>query len=320
MEVYLAIVGGLAFLVAGAEMLVRGAVAIARHFAVSPLLIGLTLVGFGTSTPEFVTSVVAGLEGSPGIAVGNIVGSNIANILLILGIAALIHPIRVEPESFRRDAVWVVAVALTLPVLVIIGGISRLAGVAMIATLVAYIIYVYHTEQTRPAIAHSAGRGMGEQAPGGPSRPTLAIALALMGIAMTILGANILVDSAITLARQLVISETVIGLTIVAVGTSLPEFVTSCVAAWRRQSDIAYGNIVGSNIYNILFILGVTALAQPIVIPDQISELDIWVMIAATGLLVFFGGSGFSISRLEGGAFILAYLAYVTYVTIGRAT
>ncbi len=308
------IVLGLLLLVAGAEMLVRGAVAIARRLGVSPLLIGLTLIGFGTSTPELVTSVTAALEGAPGIAVGNVVGSNTANILLILGLAALIQPIAVNPKGFRRDAVWIMASALVLLALVMVGGIGRLAGIGMIAALVAYVVYVYRTERTSPAIAHSASRGLVEKAPVGPSRPAVAVVMALAGIATTVLGADLLVDGAITLARRLAVSETIIGLTIVAVGTSLPEMVTSLLAAWRRQSDIAYGNIVGSNIYNILFILGVTALAEPVAIPAQIAELDIWVMLAATALLVFFGASGFRLSRWEGIAFLAAYAAYVWYL------
>ena len=313
MEMYLSILGGLALLVAGGEMLVRGAVAIARRLGVSPLLIGLTLVGFGTSTPELVTSVTAALEDSPGIAVGNIVGSNTANILLILGIAAFIHPIRVEPKGFRRDAAWVMAAALVLLGLVMLGSIGRLAGSILIAALVTYVVHVYRTERSAPAIANKTSQAIGEQA-AAPARSWLAGVMCVAGITATILGANLLVEGAITLARRLAISETVIGLTIVAVGTSLPELVTSLVAAWRRQSDIAYGNIVGSNIYNILFILGFTALARPVAISAQIAGLDIWVMLAATALLVFFGWSGWILSRWEATVFIASYAVYIWYI------
>ncbi len=314
METCLAIAGGFVLLIGGGEMLVRGAVSVARALKVTPLLIGLTLVGFGTSAPELVTSVVAALEGSPGIAAGNIVGSNIANILLVLGLAALVHPLGIDPKGFRRDALWLMAASLALLALVLWGDMDRPSGIALIAAIVVYVVRVARSEPAEPDVTATARQARGGKALSQPLRPGLAVLLAGAGIAATILGARLLVSGAIELARLLAVSETVIGLTIVAVGTSLPEMVTSLVAAYRRQADIAYGNIVGSNIYNILFILGVTATVQPIPIPVQIARLDIWVMLAATGLLVYFGRSGFSLTRWEGAAFVATYAAYVWYL------
>lgn len=315
MNAYLTITIGLILLAGGADALVRGSVAIARLLGLSPLLIGLTLVGFGTSTPELVTSVTAALGGSAGIAVGNVVGSNIANILLILGLGALIAPVRIGLRGFTRDAAWLAASALVLLGLVFWGSIGRVSGALMLAAVVAYVVHVWRTESAK-AEAHRASLAISD-APSLFSRPLPAAAMAIAGIAATVVGANLLVQGSNDLAREFAISETVIGLTIVAVGTSLPEMTTTLVAAWRRQADIAYGNIVGSNIFNILFILGAAALAAPYEVPAEIGRLDIWVMLAATSLLILFGWSGYRLSRVEGVILLSAYLIYVVYLIIG---
>lgn len=301
-------------LVAGGELLVRGAVSSAKALGVSPLLIGLTLVGFGTSTPELVTSVTAAMNGSPGIAVGNVVGSNIANILLILGLSACIFPLVINPKGFRRDASMLVFSAVACMVVVLYGRIGPVIGIAFIAALVAYIVYVYTQEKSVPDEAALVAEHRSDDAPKGPRNIPLAIAMAVGGIAITIFGAGFLVDGSIALAKGMGISDTIIGLTIVAVGTSMPEFVTSVMAALRKHADVAYGNIIGSNIFNVLFILGVTALVQPIDIPAQIAQLDIWVMLAATALLVVFARTGIKLQRWEGVVFIAAYVAYVAYL------
>ena len=305
---------GLVLLVAGGELLVRGAVSSAKALGVSPLLIGLTLVGFGTSTPELVTSLTAALEGSPGIAVGNVVGSNIANILLILGVSAIIYPMAVDPKGFKRDAIMLVVAALACLAVVLYGWIGLVIGIIFIVALAAYIFYVYRQEKTAPDEAALVAEHRAEDAPRGPNALVLSIGMAVAGIAITIFGARFLVDGAIGLAKGFGISDTIIGLTIVAVGTSMPELITSVMAAIRKHSDVAYGNIIGSNIYNILFILGATSIIQPIDIPDQIAQLDIWVMLAATALLVFFARSGFKLQRWEGFAFLGAYVAYTAYL------
>jgi len=312
--VYLELVAGFLLLVAGGDSLVRGAVAIARRIGVSPLLIGLTLVGFGTSTPELLTSVQAALVGSPGIAVGNVVGSNTANILLILGFAALISPLRTSPDAFRRDGTVVLLSALACAGVVLSGYLDRTVGVVLVALLITYILYTYRRERVvhdASAMMHEAEASAAEPA---PTRLRVAALFTIGGLALTLLGARFLVDGAIELARAAGVSETIVGLTIVAVGTSLPELVTSVMAAVRRQSDVAFGNIVGSNIYNILGILGVTAIVRPIPVPPEIAHVDIWVMLLATVLLLVFSVTGWRVTRTEGGVLLASYIAYVGYL------
>ena len=315
MEVLFGFLVGLVLLVIGGELLVRGATSAAKALGVSPLLIGLTLVGFGTSTPELVTSVTAALEGAPGIAVGNVVGSNLANILLILGISALIFPMVVNPNGFKRDSIVLVAVTLAFVAIALYGRLDRLVGFGLVAALAGYIVFVYRQEKAHPEEpAAEVHQHMSDAARPGPKAISLSVGMAVVGIVVTILGARFLVDAAVTTAQNLGIDDTIIGLTIVAVGTSLPELVTSVMAAIKKQADVAYGNIIGSNIYNILGILGVTALIQPIDVPAQIAQVDIWVMLAATALLVFFARSGFKLVRWEGGAFLAAYVAYTAWL------
>lgn len=314
MQIWLNIAVGLVLLVVGGELLVRGAVASAKALGVSPLLIGLTLVGFGTSTPELVTSVTAALNGSPGIAVGNVVGSNIANILLILGLSAVIYPMAVNPKGFKRDAIMLVASAVACAAVVLYGRMGPIAGTLFIAGLIAYLVYVYRQEKTAPDEAAVVAEHRSEDARAGPKTMVLSVVMAAVGIAVTIYGARFLVSGAIELAKSYGISDTIIGLTVVAVGTSMPEFVTSVMAAIRKHADVAYGNIIGSNIFNVLFILGATSFIQPIDIPAQIARFDIWVMLATTALLVVFARTGIKLQRWEGFVFISCYVAYTGYL------
>jgi cation:H+ antiporter len=314
MDIWINIAIGLVLLVGGGELLVRGAVSSAKALGVSPLLIGLTLVGFGTSTPELVTSVTAAINGSPGIAVGNVVGSNIANILLILGLSAVIYPMAVNPKGFKRDAIMLVASALACTVVVVHGRMGPIIGVLFIASLFAYVAYVYMQEKSAPDEAAAVAEHRSEDARKGPKTIILALLMAIVGIAITIYGAKFLVGGAISLAKSYGVSDTIIGLTIVAVGTSIPEFVTSVMAALRKHADVAYGNIIGSNIYNVLFILGATSLVKPIDMPSQIVRFDIWVMLATTALLVLFARTGIKLQRWEGCVFIACYAAYTGYL------
>ncbi|MGP1396974.1 MAG: calcium/sodium antiporter [Inquilinaceae bacterium] len=313
----LTLCAGLLLLLIGGEFLVRGAVALARSLGVSPLLIGLTLVGFGTSTPELLTSLEAALAGSPGIAVGNVVGSNIANILLILGIAAVIMPIPVSPDALRRDGSMMLVAALACVGLAVVGRIEAPAGIALVALLVGYVVYTYRRESRVPdasASMHAAEAGAIAVT---PQRRWVSVAVAIAGLAMTLLGARLLVHSAIDLAEAMGVSDAVIGLTIVAVGTSLPELATSVMAALRRQSDVALGNVLGSNIYNVLAILGITAIVTPVDVPAQIATFDVYVMLAVTLLLLGFAFTGRRLSRGEGGTFVLLYAAYVVWLGRG---
>jgi cation:H+ antiporter len=318
---FLLILGGLALLIVGGDVMVRGAVKVATRLGVSPLVIGLTLVGFGTSTPELVTSVQASFAGSPGIALGNIVGSNIANILLILGVAALVTPIVVSASALKRDGAIMVAVAVLFAALSSVLDLSRPLGVIFVALLVAYVVYSFRQEQTSPA-DHGAAFDKGEAAqdvdaglrPDATTSLVPALAMAIGGLVLVVIGGKFLVDGAVALARGYGISETVIGLTIVAVGTSMPELVTSVVAAMRRHSDVAFGNVVGSNIYNILGIGGMTALIAPTSVPAEIVRFDNLVMVGVSALMFFLAWTGLRIGRREGGLLIAGYIGYVALI------
>lgn len=329
MDIALLLIGGLALLIGGGELLVRGSVRLAERMGVSPLLIGLTLVGFGTSTPELVTSVQAALIGSPGIAVGNIVGSNIANILLILGLSAVIVPLAVQTNALRRDGLFVVATALAFLAVSWTVGLERWVGGVFVLGLSGYLIYAYRQERTATAAAgdHTAAfekaeafenvvRALRPAEPhgAGVSAWLIPVAIAGAGLVLIIFGGRLLVDGAVELAQVAGLSEAVIGLTIVAVGTSMPELVTSLVAAARRQADVALGNVLGSNIYNTLGIGGFTALIAPTPVPNQIARFDVPAMLAVSVLLVLFAWTGRRISRAEGATFCGIYLAYVAWL------
>ncbi|WP_238365125.1 calcium/sodium antiporter [Mesobacterium pallidum] len=305
METWLPFGVGLVLLCVGGDLLVRGAVRLADRLGISPLVIGLTLVGFGTSTPELVTSVQAALSGAPGIAYGNIVGSNIANILLILGISALICPIAVTPMALRRDAGVMLAAALLFAGLALAGPLGRVAGLGFLLLLVAYLVLAVWQER-RAAPAPAAPTDL--PARGHPARD---IALTLAGLAATLAGGTLLVRGAIGIAAALELPETLVGLTIVAVGTSLPELVTSVVASLRRQTDVAFGNIVGSNIYNVLAIGGATATLSPGAVPSRIASFDNLLMIGASVLLVLVSATRLRIERWEGGLLLAGYVGYL---------
>jgi cation:H+ antiporter len=322
-DILLPLIGGLVLLVAGGELLVRGAIRVATRLGVSPLVIGLTLVGFGTSTPELVTSVQAALRGAPGIAYGNIVGSNIANILLILGASALLTPILVQSSALKRDAGFMVIVTLLFAALAGAMPLGQAVGGVFVVALAAYI-YVAFQQERSGAGEHGAAydKSLAAQEadpalipaprPGGAIAASLGIALG--GLALVIIGGHFLVEGAVAFARSHGVSETVIGLTIVAVGTSMPELVTSVMAAIRKETDVAFGNIVGSNIYNILGIGGATALIAPTAVPAEIVGFDNFVMIAASLLLVAFATTGRRIERWEGALLVAAYAGYIAWL------
>lgn len=314
MTLWLSLLAGLAMLAVGGDLLVRGASSAARRMGVSPLLVGLTVVGFGTSTPELVTSLQAAFAGSPGIAVGNVVGSNISNSLLILGLTALISPLVVDRRAFRRDAIALLAATAGLTWAILQGRLTREMGMAAVGVLLLYILVVWLMERKRPDVEAERIKEQAEE----PSKaaPSLWIALPLVaaGIAITIYGAHLLVGGAIELARGLGVSDTLVGLTIVALGTSLPELVTSAVAALRKQGEVALGNVIGSNLYNVLGILGITALVRPVDVPAQIARVDVWVLAAATVLMVVLARRLGKVTRMEGLLMITAYAAYMAWL------
>ncbi len=323
MELALSILGGLVLLVLGAELLVRGAVRLAERMGVSPLLIGLTIVGFGTSTPELVTSVNAALVGSPGIAIGNIVGSNIFNVLVILAIAAMVAPLAVASTALKRDGVVMVATAALMTLIGLVWSFDRVVGLAFLAMLAGYLYFAWLQERGAAPAGHTAAFDRGEAlegldpatrpspAPAAQANPAVALGLALGGLALLVFGARFFVGGAIDVARLLGVSETVIGLTIVAAGTSMPELAASTIAALRRQADVAIGNVLGSNIYNILGIGGVTALISPTEVPAQIARFDNLVMLAVCVLLMALMYTGRRLARGEGALLFAGYLVYV---------
>lgn len=320
-EIWIPLIGGLVLLIAGGELLVRGAVQVATGLGVSPLVIGLTLVGFGTSTPELVTSVQAALSDSPGIAYGNIVGSNIANILLIVGVAALISPMVIASVALKRDGAVMLAVAIVFSVVAFAMPLGSGLGAVFVAALIAYVYLAFRQEKASAPAGHGAvyDKSLALQEadaalapPAQPSKSLLVSTLiALAGLVLVVIGGGFLVEGAVSLARGFGISETVIGLTIVAVGTSMPEFVTSVVAGLRKQGDVAFGNIVGSNIYNILGIGGFTALIAPGAVPAEIVSFDNLVMIGVSVALVAFAWTGLKIARWEGAVLLAGYVVYI---------
>ncbi len=309
--VYLLLAVGLLFLIYGGDLLVRGAVQLARRIGVSPLLIGLTLVGFGTSTPELVTSLIAVFKQSEGIAVGNVVGSNIANILLVLGAAAVISPVQVDTKSFKRDSVFLIISTLGILIALAFGQISFILGSILTGLLIVYVVYSYISDKKNQKAIKNQEAELAELTNSTEIKGSFWIPLAktFIGIALTLGGAKLLVDNAIILARTWGISEAVIGLTLVAVGTSLPELATSVMSAIRHQDDVAFGNVVGSNIYNALFILGITAIFMPILIPQTMSK-DIWIMTAVTAALIGIAFWKKQFSRSIGVLFLLVYTLY----------
>ena len=308
---------GLGALGIGGELLVRGAVSAARKLGVSPLVVGLTIVGFGTSTPELVTSLIAAFEEAPGIAVGNVVGSNIANLLLILGSAALVAPLPLAEVALRREGIALAGSTVVCAGVILYGSLDILAGTTLLAVLFAYVAWAYRSE--RKLLGERAT--VHEQVAGdaAPRSRSLGISLLMCagGVALTVLGAHWLVESAIELSRRFGISETVIGLSVVALGTSLPELVASLVAAARGHAEVALGNIIGSNVYNVLGILGATAVIHPIRVPAEIARVDIWILLAATLLVLLFLRSGTRIGRLEGAVLLGGYVFYAAWLGLG---
>ena len=299
---YIYVIAGLIGLFFGGEALVRGSVGIARRMAIPPLLIGLTVVGFGTSTPELLVSVDAALRGAPDIAIGNIVGSNIANMLLIVGVTCLVWPIAVSGSTLRRDtAVMVIGVLALVPIFAI-GEMGRFAGGLLVTGLASYLIWAY----LQP------GDAAVEDIDAPPPVSALVSVLWVVGgLVVLMFGARFLVDGSVSIARGFGVSEAFIGLTIVAVGTSLPELATSVIAAFRRQSEIAIGNIVGSNIFNVLGILGITALIKPIPVADRFLNFDLPIMIMVSLILTILLLTRPVIGRKVGLAGLAGYAVYV---------
>ncbi|SPJ32894.1 calcium/sodium antiporter [Kushneria phyllosphaerae] len=318
--VYLA--AGLVLLMGGAEVLVRGASKLAALFGIPSLVIGLTVVAFGTSAPETAVSVQSAFSGSGDLALGNVVGSNIANVLLILGLTALVAPLIVSRQLIRLDVPLLIAAGLLVWALGANGVLSRLDGALLFACIVAYTLFMVISslrESKKEAQAAVLDNPDGEpEASKAPMAWMIHVAMIAVGLALLVGGSHFLVEGATTLARALGLSDLVIGLTVVAIGTSLPELATSIMAAVRGERDIAVGNIVGSCLFNLLCVLGLAALVAPqgIPVPDNALVFDFPVMIAVSiaCLPIFF--TGYRIDRWEGLLFFAYYIAYTTYLVL----
>lgn len=319
------LLGGGVLLYFGAEWLVGGASGLARALGVPQLLIGLTVVAYGTSAPEVVVGVKASLAGSGGIALGNVVGSNIANLGLILGLTALLKPAPVDGALIRREVPVLLLATLAIPVVLLDGVVTRLEGAALLLAALGYSVWmVASTRRSMRAEAADAARDAGQMeqaadlagAPTSRSRGRLAVT-ALAGLAFLVLGGSLFVDGASGLARSWGMSERIIGLTIVAVGTSLPELATSLIAAWRGHSDLSVGNVVGSNIFNALLCLGAAALLAPVEAPLASVRLDLGVMVALTVFGAVAMRRARIIGRAEGGVLLVAYVAFLVALGLG---
>ena len=301
---YLLFAVGLAGLFFGGEYLVRGASSIARHFGLSPMVIGLTVVGFGTSAPELLVSVQAALEGQPDIAIGNVVGSNIANILLILGVSGLIAPLLIPWRNLRRDIFILLGSTAIVWLMLSDGVISRIEGAILFAGLIGFLTTAFLAGDVEVDTDAT------------PLPPIWKAAVAtLFGLIALVIGAHYLVQSASIIAREFGVSEAVIGLTVVAVGTSLPELATSVIAALRKETDIAVGNVVGSGIFNVFGILGTTALIIPIPADPRFAILDMPVVAAATILLTLLAYKMGGVSRIAAGVLLACYAGYLAFMS-----
>lgn len=312
---YVLLIIGFVLLIKGADYFVKGASSIATALQISPLLIGLTIVAFGTSSPEATVSMVAAFEGNAGVAIGNVVGSNIFNITFVVGMTALLYPLRVESETIRKEIPFTLLAGAALLILMSdlflqsAGGnfITRSDGLILLLFFGIFLYYIFEvarrdrskeTNKTKAPVATSWGKN---------------ILFTLGGLAAIIFGGDLVVDGAIEIALALGMSETLVGLTIIAVGTSLPELITSITAAIKKESDIALGNIVGSNIFNIFFVLGASSVVSPLAVDSKIF-VDVILMLILTIVLLVFSRSNFKIGKLEGIILAIAYIVYMIYI------
>ncbi len=310
----LQILAGFVLLALGGEALVRGAVALARHLGISALLVGLVIVGFGTSMPELVTSIKAAWAEAPGLVFGNVLGSNIANILLVLGTAATVTALVCEREAFRRDGPMLALATAALVIVGYGGAVGRVGGAVFLVMLVAYVIVVYRQERAERDASARLHEAEADLAGSTPTNPLVAAGFTIGGMALLVAGADVMVTGAVTLARGWGVSETVIGLTILSIGTSLPELATCTIAALRGQAQVAVGNIIGSNLFNILGIMGITAVVHPVAVPAGDIRADLWIMAAVTAWLISVALTQRVLTRTEGFLFVLAYAAYLSFI------
>jgi cation:H+ antiporter len=312
-------VAGLAALLIGADLLVRGGAALALQLGVRPIVIGLTVVALGTSLPELAVGIDAVQQGSPGLAVGNIVGTTLINILFILGLSALIRLIAFERRTLRFDLPAMTGASLALWLLALDGSLSRVDGTILCLGGAAYTAGIIWTSRKESAPVREDYESRSERTTGrGRRGPLLRVMTVVAGIGLVLLGAELLVDGSTDVARLLDVSEAMIGLTVIAIGTSAPELVTTLTSTLRGDRDIAVGNLLGSSVYNVALILGITVLTAPadLQIPQEVIAADLLVLAVVALITVPVLLSGHRISRLEGGAFVASYIGYLVWLTL----
>jgi cation:H+ antiporter len=303
----------LCLVVVAGEFLVRGAVGLAEKLGIPPLILGLTVVSFGTSAPEMVISVQAAINGFPGISLGNVIGSNIANVLLVLGIPGLIYATTCKVDNLTKNTLFMVFVTFVFMGFAFMGTFQLWHGLVLLGLLAGYVYMAAVDARKKGDVTEE---GLEDEVGAVPHSTWLAVLFLLLGLVGLPIAAHFTVDSATQIARVWGISEALIGLTIVAVGTSLPELAATAVAAYKKQSGLALGNVVGSNIYNLCGILGLTAVIHPIEVPAEIARIDIWVMLGVTALLIVQLRSGWRLSRIEGALLVLLYCGYTAFLAL----
>jgi cation:H+ antiporter len=307
---------GLALLLLGGEFALRGAIGLARKVQVSTAVIGLTVMGFGTSAPELVVTIQSVLTGNADIAVGNAIGSNIANTLLILGAGALVRPLTCDPRAVRRDGTVMLLVTALLCGLGLMGGIVAWQGAIMLTLLVVFMLWSYMQDARNQDAVADLHEGVADESNGIPQSAIVITIYIFGGFAGLAYGASLLVEAAVTIAEAAGVSQSIIGLTLVAFGTSLPELAATLVAAYRRHTDIAIANVLGSNIFNILGVLGAGALFGHLGFSEHIVSIDQWVMLGTAVILLPIMITGWRVSRAEGAVLLLGYVAYIGSLTV----
>ena len=307
LEIILSLIGGLVIMLVGAEGLVRGASALALKVGISPLVVGLTVVAFGTSSPELVVSIGSALEGNSDIAIGNVIGSNISNIALILGITALINPIKVNVQVIKREIPIMIAVTLIFLLMFLNLSLSRLEGALLFTGIIFYTSISYYLSKKENK---KVEQEFEKEIPVVKGKISISILFVVIGLACLAVGSKFFVDAAVEIAMLFNVSQVIIGLTIVAVGTSLPELITSVVASLKKEGDIAIGNVVGSNIFNLLSILGITAVIFPIA-SEGIKFIDLGMFVLTAVIMLPLAWTGFVLKRWEGALLIILYIVYV---------
>jgi len=309
---YLQLIGGFVVLLAAAEIFIRGAVSLAKILNIPPLVIGMTVVAIGTSAPELMVTLDASLSGSPGLAVGNLIGSNIANVLLILGVSCLLSPMKGPESANVRDSFVLMSGSALFAFFCFQGQLSLMSGGILFAAFLGFLVSTYRKESTDEEATAEHIQEV-EDMPSIAAPMGVVVFTILVGLVGIIWGADFLVEGGVAIARVYGVSEEIIGLTVIAFGTSLPELAASLVAAFRGHSDIAVGNVVGSNLFNILGIAGVVSMVSPLPVSGATLSFDIWVMLGATALVLPILGGRWHPRRASGAFFLILYIAYISY-------